>query len=152
MEKYTVLLKTGFHKIVSGFFLGIGFGTALVAISSIAAYYYSNKSVHEDMPTYDYNGTSNISKIEILNHKDTSTSEKLIIIGALTNNQESKISSLTIEAEFFKDGEFVEECSEYISTNIGQDEIENFKISCGGCGNYTTPDYNTYKITVKSAN
>ncbi len=54
----------------------------------------------------------------------------LEIIGLLTNNGSNKFSSVTIEAEFFDAaGNFLDEQSDYLRSDIGGGAKEHFKIT-----------------------
>jgi hypothetical protein len=67
------------------------------------------------------------------------------------NNSENVIDSVTLEAEFYQNGIFVDECTEYISGVIKSGALENFKLSCGSCSsNYIAPVYDSYTLKVTS--
>jgi hypothetical protein len=148
MEKVIELVKIGLKKTISGFMLGIGFGISFFVIATITANYIGEK--FEEDPPYPFNEGAKTSGIKILEHKDQRNTEKLIVIGSLINSNESRVKSIMLEAEFFKKGVFVDECTEYITTNLNPGETENFKISCGGCGDYVVPEYDDYTVAIKS--
>ncbi len=88
--------------------------------------------------------------IEFIEHKDIRDANKLIVVGSLINKNEKNVKSISLEAEFFKIGKFVEECTEYINASLKKGEIENFIVACGGCNDYVPPEYDTYTLTVKT--
>jgi len=56
--------------------------------------------------------------------------QSLEILGLVTNNGSHKWSSVTIEAEFFDaEGNFLDEASEYMRSDIGEGAKEHFKIT-----------------------
>jgi hypothetical protein len=90
------------------------------------------------------------SSVEIIHHEDRKAEDRLIIIGSLKNISTDIVDDIELEAEFFKDDIFVDECTEYISWKIHPGEIENFKVSCGGCSNnYTATNYDTYTLKIR---
>lgn len=148
MEIIKNIIKNGFIKIISGALLGIGFGLTFIIISMYATHLFSKKL--EKSPQMMFDETSNISGIEFIDHKNILDSKKLLIMGSLVNNNKKTIKSITLEAEFFKNGKFVDECTDYTNVNLKTGETENFKVACGGCNDYDPPEYDTYTLVVKS--
>ncbi len=120
----------GFIKIISGALLGIGLGITFIVIAAYATNYFSKK--FDDNSPLKAEESSDISGIEFIEHKDQQVANKVLVMGSLVNKNKKKIKSIKLEAEFFKNGEFVDECTEYLSTNLKTGETENFKVSCGG--------------------
>ena len=61
--------------------------------------------------------------------KTRTAGSALEIVGVITNSSGRTWSSVTIEAEFYdSSGEFIDEASEYLRSEIGGHAIEHFKI------------------------
>ncbi len=137
-------------KLGSGFLLGVGFSTALYLVSYIV---FENYDVFNDTDDYEIDSVTgeNQSGLIIVEHSDKSNEEEIIILGKLKNNGDKTWRSLNVEAEFFYEGNFVEECNTYIRRTFNPLEEENFKISCGGCKGYILPKYDEYTVRVKHA-
>lgn len=151
--------------IKAGFWLGIGFivpSLAVYAIGTVAVVALTPTVMEmatEDMvDSYEEDFSSVRDKYDQTEHVDIvryATAEqdgRLLINGVVRNNGTAKVSSIQLEAELFnRDGEFVYECSEYISKALGSNESENFQIKCG-CKGDTTPEYEKLTVRVISAN
>ncbi len=145
MENFKSIIKLGGAKILSGFLLGLGF-----SLSFLSIYYYMTNQIQDEMlEKYKGEDEKNIS-VELILHEDKRIEDKLTIIGSLKNISTETVDSITLEAEFFENEQFVDECTEYISGKIHPGEIENFKVSCGGCGDYQAPTYDNYTLRVTS--
>ena len=145
MENFKYVIKSGISKILSGFLLGLGF-----SLSFLGIYYYMNNQIQEEMMGRYKGEEEKITSVEFIHHEDKKFEDKLTIIGSLKNSSTETIDSITLEAEFFENEIFVDECTEYISGKIHPGDIENFKVSCGGCGDYQSPNYDNYTLRVIS--
>ncbi len=83
-------------------------------------------------------------------HQTTTKNGKLLVTGSVTNNATIAVNSIQIEAELFKDGTFVYECSKYISMPIEPNQSENYMIQCG-CGKGDIPEFDTVTVKVTKA-
>lgn len=154
--------KWGKWKLITvGFWLGIGFiipqllvmysGTALtmLAMPSImeASFESDDGAILSSFTsTYDKAG-----QIEIRNQREQRNGDQLLILGSVINNGDASTRSIQLEAELMdKDGNFVYECSEYISKTLKSGDQENFQIRCG-CGNNPVPEYAKVNVRVVSA-
>lgn len=141
-----------------GFWLGIGFilPQMFVLYAGTVGTYMALPSVIEN--TWDADSASNYSEqfdraasIKIENFRDESDGTRLLILGRIVNVGDSKARSIQLEAELFNQaGEFVYECSEYISKDLASQEAENFQIKCG-CGNSPIPPYKEVTVRVVGA-
>ena len=78
---------------------------------------------------YEFN-KSYVKDIEILDYNSIMQKNQLLIRGQNKNISEKEISSIEIEAELFDEaGNFVFECTEYLSESIVTNAVENFLIN-----------------------
>ncbi len=137
--------------IKAGFWIGIGFiiptivvdalGTALIVGGTFSLF------DPEEMIASDIDK----EQIVINEYKDAYNGNQVMITGSLTNTAEGTANSIELEAEMYdKQGEFVHECSEYISDAVEPGKTENFQIKCGGCSDKLIPKYESVKVRVVS--
>ena len=152
-----------------GLFIGAGFTVSMYIISYYAMDFYmdsmTSKSKEKIESTSKESSTSSVSSymssykefsseagIIITSHKERKVTNSVDILGVLENQGEDTWGSINIEVELFdKEGNFVDECSEYISGNILPGEKQNFKVSCRRCEKNPLPEYKKYTIKVKDA-
>lgn len=92
-----------------------------------------------------------IEQIKIEKYRQESRGNKLFILGAIKNVGNKKASSIQLEAELLnQEGEFVFECSEYISRSLQPQDVENFQITCG-CGKNPIPAFSDISLRVVNA-
>jgi hypothetical protein len=88
-------------------------------------------------------------KIVINEYHDVHKGNQVVITGSLTNTADGTANSIELEAEMFDSkGEFVHECSEYISDQAEPGKTENLQIKCGGCPDKLIPEYDSVKLSV----
>ncbi len=79
--------------------------------------------------------------IEVVNFRDFKNGNYTYIVGSYKNVSTEKISSFTIQADFFdKDGNFVWQEDESVYRDIEPNETRNFAIKCG-CHDHAIPEY-----------
>ncbi len=153
-----------------GFWLGVGFivpqlvvmysGTALtlLAMPSIldtAVEEYAN-DWEEDLDAFSevsdfYSDHDLTDSIEIEKFSERLIDGHLHITGAVSNTGEKAAGSIEIEAELLDaKGEFIYECSEYISRRVLPGESENFLLKCG-CSRESVPEYASIDIRIVEA-
>ena len=99
---------------------------------------------------YEFN-KSYVKDIEILDYNSVIQNNQLLIRGQIKNNAEKEISSIEIEAELFDEaGNFVFECTEYLSESIATNTVENFLIKCG-CSENSVPEYSKIEVSIARA-
>jgi hypothetical protein len=135
----------------AGFWLGIGFIIPTMLVQAIGTAILAGGLFSlfdpEDMIASDIGK----EQIVINEYKDVYTGNQVVINGSLTNTAEGTASSIELEAEMYdKSGEFVYECSEYISDEVEPGNTENFQIKCGGCSDTLIPEYDSVKVRVVS--
>jgi hypothetical protein len=140
-----------------GFWIGIGF-----IIPSVAAYVLGSQALFAMPALWQSDAaetmgqfmeeTNRTSRIKVLEFRESSDSNRLLLLGVIENTGEGSVGSIRLEAELFNDGdEMVFECSEYISKRLESGEKENFQIKCG-CGNEVIPEHSSVTVRVVSAN
>jgi hypothetical protein len=145
----------GIWKLIkTGFWFGIGFIVPL-----LVAIYLSNIIAMMAMPSmaesvFEENVMSSMDRtdhITINQFEEKEYGSRLLILGVIENTGDEKASSIRLEAELFNDsGEFVYECSEYISSDLLPGDKENFQIRCG-CNDQPIPQHSEVKVKVVSA-
>lgn len=149
-------------NLISGLIQGVGFSISIAVVlilaldpllekihqSSFDFYDEKQKSGESFMKNYD----SEEGKLVIENEKNERFKDGIIITGVLKNTDEIKWSGINLELELFdKQGNFVHECSEYISQTIEPGMSENFKVTCKGCKKTNIPEFATWKLKVVNA-
>jgi len=155
-------IATYFSKIISGFFIGIGFSVAMIVVFAIAGYIYEHSfkeetkpsAIQSEMETYKSSliEFDENSGLVIQSHKPQRLENKLVILGKVKNNGQENWGNINIEVELFDSNKaFVDQCSTYISGTIKTNQIRNFKVTCGGCNNEPLVDFSTYEINIVDA-
>lgn len=143
--------------IKAGFWIGIGF-----IVPSIGVYILGSQLLYAMPVMWQTDATETMAQfmedadktrqVKITEFRESTDSNRLLILGVVENAGETPVSSIRLEAELFDDNKkMVFECSEYISKKLGKGERENFQINCG-CGNQTVPEYSSISVRVISAN
>lgn len=145
-------------KILDGFFIGLGFMIALSIVFFGLGYIglkYYNKEKESHTSEFDYpfkQFDESTSGLVIKEHHSVVTDFNVEILGVIGNEGEDNWGSVSLEAELFdKDGKFLHECTEYIRNTMKPSDVENFKISCGGCEKRPIPEFDHYTIKITDA-
>jgi len=144
-----------------GFWLGIGFiipqlvvlysGTALTMLAMPSMVDAAFNSGDEDVMSSFTSNYDRVDQIEISSYREQKNGTQLLILGSVKNIGDTKASSIQLEAELMDEsGNFVYECSEYISNDLKPGDVENFQIKCG-CGKNPVPKYAKLNVRVVSA-
>ncbi|MCP4492640.1 MAG: hypothetical protein GY820_35830 [Gammaproteobacteria bacterium] len=144
-----------------GFWLGIGFiipqlvvlysGTALTMLAMPSMMEASFESEDGSVMSSLTSNFDRAEQIKINNYREQKNGNQLLILGSIVNKGDKKASSIQLEAELTDEGgNFVYECSEYISNDLKPGDIENFQIKCG-CGKNPVPEYANVNVRVISA-
>ena len=144
-------------KILFGFATGLGFALALVIVAYLliepvmeSMYDEVLENTTENM---DWSYDPSTEKLVLSNEVSRVDERGIVLTGMITNEDEKAWSSIKIELElFYTEGNFVHECSTYISSKLEPGKSENFKISCRDCKREQIPDFETYKVRVVDAN
>lgn len=142
-------------KVFSGFAIGLGFAIACALVMALSIGFVDRMygGVTDSESEYTYREfKADETKLVIENEKSFKDKDGIIITGTINNTDDVKWSSISIELELFdKKGNFVHECSEYISQTVRPNQRENFKLKCKSCKNTTIPEFVTYKLRIVSA-
>lgn len=155
-------------KITLGFWIGIGFlipqfllmfgGTALVSMLLPSMMEESIEAYSEDLGDEVWNSASTVfsdmdmtAVIELGSYTETRSGGHLHITGSVKNTGEKSVGSVEVQAELLDaEGNFVYECSEYISHSVAAGATENFLLKCG-CSRETIPEYSKVELRVVGA-
>jgi hypothetical protein len=140
-----------------GFWIGVGMIVPLLLTQLVAAFFLLRSAnwfwpTAEDTEEMMGNIMENVgAQIKIDHYREIRKENQVLIVGSITNGGDTKIGSLTLEAELFNAaGEFVYECSEYIGNELAAGQQENFQITCG-CGKEVLAEYKTLTVRVAEA-
>ncbi len=142
------------NRFTHGLLNGLGFSLAVIIVL-IAARYITKAVLSQEQysGTSDWKSYNENSGLVITEHNPIRTDNNLEVIGVLSNKSLETWSGISIEVELFaSNGKFIDECSEYIASNLAPAKIENFKVNCGGCEKRKVTDFDHYEISVKHAN
>lgn len=157
-------IKLVISKIGTGFLYGLGFVVAATLIGN-AAFSYIEDDIDEKVERSEqrdkereekrklrYREYDESAKLSASITKERVSESEFTLLGVLENKGDARWSSINIKAELFNaEGEFIDECSEYITQNSLPGSKLNFKLSCGSCSKFQLGDYRTYKLSVVSA-
>ena len=76
------------------------------------------------------------------------------LLGEVTNNGIYAWQMINLEADLFdKKGQFIEQCTEYVSQILRPGEVANFKLSCksSSCNTVDVNGYNSYTLKIADA-
>jgi len=153
-------------KIMTGFLYGIGF---IFSIFIIGSFYFSTypegiistkserneeyeiktTKIERNVTFREYDKSANLVA-EIT--KERISENEFTLLGVLKNEGIYSWSAINVKAELFnKDGEFIDECSEYISETSSPGKVINFKLSCGSCSKIQFEQYHSYKLSITGA-
>jgi hypothetical protein len=139
-------LRNALATVVRGFLQGVGFSVALGCLFVIIDHWMEHKTkaalIDTDSPS-DTIGQLKISDAEEQKHDGVTA-----IIGTLTNSGKSPARAITVEAELFQHGKFVDKYSTYIS-KLAPGESRHFKIQCG-CKDSQPAEHDSFKVQVES--
>ena len=137
------VMKNGLNKIKDGFFLGLGFSvpfSIFFIIANIISTQYLIGSSFGDNDIKEPNYGLSISSTRIETHDG-----KYSILGEITNNLETKLTAINLEAEFFdKNSKFVEKCGGRLRGELKMKDTRNFRIRC----DLPVFDYDSFAVKV----
>lgn len=157
-------IKAIFVKLGTGFLYGAGFMIAAAVVGNFTFSYMEsdmeemerkqeerNKNREEKMRmmsrSYDESAGLSVSIA-----KERIADDEFTLIGTIENNGDTKWSSVSLKAELFnEDGEFIDECTEYVNQTTIPGSKLNFKLSCGSCSKFQLRDYKSYKLAITDA-
>ncbi len=136
------------QKIKEGALFAIGF--TIVAITVGYAYAYVLSKVFEE--DYDsFSDFQSFDNIKILETRLETRDNRIVVLGKYKNEGESKMSGLTIKADFFgSDGTFLDQCDEYLSDSVAAGQEAYFKLECSSCADISLGDVDSHEVAVTS--
>lgn len=171
-------IKKILQWLVMGLCLGVGFTVASFIVSYYAVDFYAEsmeERMNEEYPSgveaaepmdpdeasSDINGWAEArsyrefdadSGLAVVEHRGSRVGSDFRVIGTLENRGTGAWKMIGVEVELFDaDGNFVEECSDYLNVTLRPEETENFVVSCGSCREGPLPEFEDYEIVVSSA-
>lgn len=161
-------IKSIFVKIGAGFLYGAGFFIALALVGSFAIdhIYDSSEENIAEVKAKNLEAEKNIQEerrklyrqfdetalLTALVTKERIDKEEFTLLGTLENKGDAAWSSVKLKAELFNEkGEFIDECSDYVSQTINPGTKINFKLSCSSCRKINFENYHSYKLEVVNA-
>ena len=158
------LVKQVFAKIISGFFIGVGF---FIAAALLGGYAVTHMVSTEDETRELDSGTSTVltyespyreysedAGLEVYVTKEKIGDGAFVLLGKLENAGEDTWQMISLQADLFdKNGQFIEQCTEYVSQILRPGDKVNFKVSCRSqkCNTVDVDGYDSYKLKVASA-
>jgi hypothetical protein len=140
-------VRKSLETVARGFLLGVGFCIALAGTYFIVWQVTMNKTQAAMAEIRDPGQVAAkdiaVSNVEELKHDGVTS-----IIGSVKNSGKTPARGITIQADFFEHGKFVDQYSTYISGNLAPGESKNFKISCG-CKDSPPAEHDSYKVEVQ---
>lgn len=157
-------IKNILLKIGTGFLYGAGFSIAFIIISSFSFSYFLDRPKETEIERTEYVETRKSEREKIFKNYDESaklitevkkeniSENEFTLIGSLRNEGDSNWSYIKLKAEIFnKNGEFIDQCSEFITEKSSPGSSINFKLSCGNCSKFTLEGYDSYKLSITGA-
>ncbi len=134
------------QKIKEGALFAIGF--TIVALTIGYAYAFIVSKMFDEG---DYGFSQPIENIKILESRLEKRENRIVVLGKYKNEGDSKLSSLTIQADFFgASGTFLDQCDEYSSGSLAAGQEAYFKLECSSCADLTLDDIDSHKVSVTS--
>ena len=93
---------------------------------------------------------TDLSLVSYMSYRHKHNANQLVILGKIKNNGQIPWYNIEIQAELYNNGEFVDECREYVKI-LEPGMEENFKIVCGECVGTALPDYNKLDVRIVGA-
>ena len=77
-----------------------------------------------------------------------------VLLGEIDNKGEDAWQMVNLQADLFNEkGQFIEQCTEYVSQIVRPGDTVNFKLACKSrsCNSVDVNDFDSYKLTIVSA-
>jgi hypothetical protein len=149
--------KSLVSNLLKGLLFGIGFMTVAVAGSHFLAHPFERPltvviadQATGDSQTAKIDFKEDLTIVSYISYKELKTKSQLNILGKIKNTGNITWTAIEIQAELFKNDQYVDECQEYIRI-LKPNEEDNFKITCGECNDYTIPEHDKLVLKVAAA-
>ncbi len=144
-------------NLLKGLLFGIGFMAVAIAGSRYLAHPFERPLtvvIADKAPGDPHAATADFREdltiVSYLCYKELKTVSQLNILGKIKNTGNITWNAIEIQAELFKNGQYVDECQEYIRI-LKPNEEDNFKITCGQCNDYKIPEHDKLVVKVAAA-
>jgi hypothetical protein len=142
-------MQNALATIGRGFLLGIGFSIAVIIAYQIFER-YSFSHMTETMEAADAERRDSALKdVSIAGVEERKGDGQAALIGSVKNAGAKPVRGVSVTAELFLGGKFVDECSDFLPGYLGAGESRNFKIACGSV-RAPVADHDSYKVQVRS--
>lgn len=161
------LIKLFFAKVISGFLLGVGFILAAGVFGGYAISHMtktaiesspsriSTKSVEKDEDTSPmFNDYDESAKLSAYVKTEKIGNGSFTLLGEVENKGIYSWQMVNLQADLFNTkGQFIEQCTEYVSQTIRPGEVVNFKLSCksSSCNTVDVNGYDSYVLKIADA-
>lgn len=149
-----IVFKAALAKITHGLLVGIGFAAVIGGLMfGYVTWQMSKFDIYGDDMADMFKAYTPDAGLAITEHRPQRPTANDSFIGTLTNSGKDTWESVKIVTEMFStDRQFVDKCSSYLDGSIAPGQTRNFKVSCAGCRDISTPlTYDKYTIAVVDA-
>ena len=159
------IIKNILSKILNGFLIGIGFIIAAgllgsYAVSHITSAARESSNLNSDI-TKDREELKDMFKeydesaqlTAVVNTERIGNGE-FTLLGEITNNGSFSWQMINLQADLYNTkGQFIEQCTEYVSETLRPGETANFKLSCrsSNCNTVDVNGFESYKLKIADA-
>lgn len=142
-------------SLLNGLLFGIGLMVVVIAGSHFIVHFFERpltvviaENGTGDFQTIKADYRQDLTIVSYFSYKERNARSQLNILGKIKNAGGIAWTGIEIQAEFFNNRQYVDECQGHIRI-LQPNEEDNFKITCGECNDYSIPEYD--KIVVKVA-
>jgi hypothetical protein len=136
--------------VLRGFLLGLGFSVATFIVY-YAAYRYTRKDAEEKTQEQIASMTGRSPEIAkaivISDDEEQKHDGRTAILGKVTNTGTKPAIGLSVQANLFNHGKYVDQYSTYLRGTLAPGQSEYFKIDCG-CKDTPPAEHDSYKLDV----
>ena len=128
---------------ITGIVIGLGFGLASGGI-----YYLVNL---QTMQLHDESWGMGANQVVITHHREEQRAGATVILGSMRHDGEKNVHTPNVQVELLDSrGEFVEQCSAFLSGALMPGETRNFKVKCPGDKDSPTVAHSSYEVKLTS--
>ncbi len=159
------IIKNILSKLLNGFLLGVGFIIAAGLLGSYAVSHITS-TARESSGLNETIDKNREELNDLFKEYDESaqltpvvTTEKIgngsfTLLGEVTNNGAFSWQMIQLQADLYNTkGQFIEQCTEYVSQTLRPGETANFKLSCrsSSCNTVDVNGFESYKLKIADA-
>lgn len=149
------LIKSILIKLGSGILYGAGFIVGLGIIGVYVLPHFQQVMVSDSEEKLsslfiEYDESANLYTNV---NSERISDDEFVLLGAIENRGDKSWSSISLKAELYdSNGNFIEQCEEYVNQTSRPDSSINFKLSCGSkCSRLQMEQYSSYKLFITDA-